>query len=125
MRSSVSSSQRPVQSSLKWARWLCMPTLASFWLNILNFCASEASYFTLYCNVYSQNPSLQAKQDTTPSYCQYIVYTTIADTYGTGAAQTLPLGEQKLRVAEAVYWLKLAFGNGALTLLVQSQWKKK
>ncbi|KAG9525189.1 hypothetical protein KCV07_g1478, partial [Aureobasidium melanogenum] len=40
------------------------------------------------------------------------------------STQARPLVEQKLRIAEVVHWFKLAFGNGALALLVQSQWKK-
>ncbi|KAH0364862.1 hypothetical protein KCU65_g6516, partial [Aureobasidium melanogenum] len=79
----------------------------------------------LYANAYSQNHGLYGKQDTTGSYRQFIISTTISDTYGTEAAQARPLVEQKLRIAEVVYWFNLAFGNGALALLVQSQWKKK
>ncbi|KAH0164317.1 hypothetical protein KCU67_g5203, partial [Aureobasidium melanogenum] len=78
----------------------------------------------LYCAAYSRSSSVYGKKDTTGSYRQYIISTTIADTYGTEAAQARPLVEQKLRIAEVVHWFKLAFGNGALALLVQSQWKK-
>ncbi|KAG9658629.1 hypothetical protein KCU95_g14887, partial [Aureobasidium melanogenum] len=58
------------------------------------------------------------------SVFKYIISTTIADTYGTEAAQARPLVEQNLRVAETIYWFKLVFGDGALALLVQSKWKK-
>ncbi|KAG9693163.1 hypothetical protein KCU95_g11109, partial [Aureobasidium melanogenum] len=84
---------------------------------------SELMY-PLYATVYSQNPDLYGKQDTTSSYRQFIISTTISDTYGTEAARARPQVEQKLRIAEVVYWFKLALGNGALALLVQSKWKK-
>ncbi|KAG9567743.1 hypothetical protein KCU71_g3596, partial [Aureobasidium melanogenum] len=80
--------------------------------------------YPLYCAAYSQSPSVYGKKDTTGSYRQYIISTTIADTYGTESTQARPLVEQKLRIAEVVHWFKLAFGNGALALLVQSQWRK-
>ncbi|KEQ62356.1 uncharacterized protein M437DRAFT_49296 [Aureobasidium melanogenum CBS 110374] len=78
----------------------------------------------LYATAYSQNPGLYGKEDTTSSYRQFIISTTISDTYGTEAARARPQVEQKLHIAEVVYWFKLALGNGALALLVQSKWKK-
>lgn len=59
--------------------------------------------YPLYSTAYSQSPSLYGKQDTTSSHRQYIVATTIADTYGTEAAQARPPVEQNLRIAESIY----------------------
>lgn len=59
------------------------------------------------------------------SYRAFIVSSAIADTYGPATLkETRTLVEKRLRIADVLFWLQRSFGDGALALLILSDWKK-